>query len=200
MKLSEKELLDLFYKIDNSFVGGEEENIKYQSKYINAFPKNGHVLDLGCGKGAFLNLLRNNRFTCTGIDMDEKNINHCLERGLNVFKEDAFNHLDNYPHSYDGIFMAHMIEHYPALDAVKLLVLCFESLKENGTLVIITPNFSVNQVHESNFWLSSTHIRPYPLQWLNNALTLIGFTVTNMGYDQDSPLLDTAIIASKISN
>lgn len=191
MKMSPEEFNDLFNRIDNSFVLPEQLGYNYQKKYADYFAGKGPILDIGCGHGAFLRALKEKNINAMGIDLDYSNYMTCNKKGYNCIHGDAFEHLDKIGEKFDktghygGISLIHVIEHFDGITAVKLLVLIFEALKNDGVFVLITPDFSDENVHKDIFWLSSTHIRPYPPRWLINAFHKIGFDVISSGKDSD---------------
>lgn len=200
--MSEEQFQQLFNDIDNGFVGDEESAYHYQRNYAKFFKGKTPVLDIGCGQGAFLRALNEQGVESVGLDMNPKNIDYCLNKGHKVIEADAFSYLakvgeENEEGLYGGISMFHMIEHFDGETAVRLMVLIHEALRKGGIITIVTPNFSVDRVYKDNFWLSSTHVRPYPDRWLYNALNYIGFNIIACGSDQDSSLLDTYIVGVK---
>ena len=96
------------------------------------------VLDLGCGDGAFLAQLRDERDAqVIGIEIDPDNINRAIERGLSIIEQDLDRGLANFPdRSFDVVVMAHALQavHFP--DQV-----LGEMLRIGGKGLVTFPNF-----------------------------------------------------------
>ena len=169
------------------FMGDESKRRKIYKKYLRYFSKSFPILDIGCGRGVFLELLRENNFIGRGIDLCGEYVDYCRNRGLDVVKDDILpflrNSKDNY---YGGIFAAHIIEHFFPEDALTLISYCYKALKPKGTLVIITPNTKDLGVITDNFWLDASHKRPYPLKLLEKMLEERDFVIVGKGEDIDT--------------
>lgn len=102
-------------------------------------PKSGKILDLGCGTGDTLVLLKKLGWDTYGIDMDKNAISTGKKRGLNNLKLGTYKGLDEYPDNFfDAIRLYHVIEH---LDDPELcLSLINKKLKKGGELIVGTPN------------------------------------------------------------
>jgi 2-polyprenyl-3-methyl-5-hydroxy-6-metoxy-1,4-benzoquinol methylase len=117
-------------------------------------PDNGKVLDVGCGDGFHLNLLRkygNKTWTLEGIDMDERAIKMAVKSGLNVYKGtlETINLNEN---TYDLAFTIQTIEHVEKPD--EFLKSIFKLLKPGGRLVIVTDNTDCLdfKIFKKHFW------------------------------------------------
>lgn len=110
----------------------------------------GFTLDLGCGIGRNLLHLKGNG---VGIDHNESSIEICKEKGLIAYTNDAFK-LSEYstPKKYDSILLAHVVEHLTELDAYNLIKEHLYLLKENGKIVVITPQ-------EAGYKSDATHVK-----------------------------------------
>lgn len=111
-------------------------------KNVPAMPsycRNGKILDLGCGTGDTLVLLKKLGWDVYGIDIDENAISVGKKRGLDNLKLGTYKDIVTYPDSYfDAVRLYHVIEHLdnPAL----CLSLIKKKLKKGGELIIGTPN------------------------------------------------------------
>lgn len=176
----------IFSNVDNHFVGSMEHVYSYQKKYARFFKgAPGLIVDLGCGQGAFLRALAEEGFNYLGVDSDPQNIALCQLNGLVATLSDGATFLRQHEQSLGGIFMAHVIEHYPGPEALRLLVQCYDALLPKGILIVITPDFKAEPIHAEQFWLSTSHVRPYPVDWLRCAFGEIGFKIVDSGNDSD---------------
>lgn len=167
--------------------GGSEAIVrKYQTKYAKYFPPGSKVLDIGCGRGIFLDILQNSGAHPIGIDILPEAVKLCREKGFNAYCSDAFSYLNNKKEIFDGIFCAHVIEHIEPSKVPELFHLCYNALKPRGKLVIITPNPNDLKVMTEVFWLDLTHVRPYPLALLESLGHQAGFRVISKGEDKDT--------------
>ena len=166
--------------------GGSIANIKkYQRKYVTYFKERGKVLDAGCGRGLFLELLREENISCEGVEANQDMYRIAKDKGFNVFRQDVFEFLKDKKDSYGGIFCSHFVEHYYPQEVIALIKLAHQALVCGGRFVIITPNFSDIYVATKGFWITPTHIRPYPLELLEKLLINYGFKIIAQGEDAD---------------
>ncbi len=97
---------------ENRYRGSEEEVKKQQRDYVQFFEGKGKVLDLGCGRGEFIELLEENGIECEGIDVNDQMISICRDKGFNCNKSDILEKLTSCPdNSLAGIFSSQVIEH-----------------------------------------------------------------------------------------
>jgi 2-polyprenyl-3-methyl-5-hydroxy-6-metoxy-1,4-benzoquinol methylase len=164
----------------------EEVVAQRQRKYLRYFQKGGLILDVGCGRGEFLEILKQNHIKAEGVDSDPAMVELCHKKNLKVFHSPAMDHLSARIESYDGIFASHVLEHMSGESVVEFLKSCHRALKPRGKLIIITPNPENLQVITCTFWLDLTHRRPYPLMLLKALLEESGFKIEDAGEDSDT--------------
>lgn len=166
--------------------GTEELTASVQARfvpYFNNLP--GRVLEVGCGKGVMLSMLKEKGIPAYGIDLSDTTVEYCRSKGLEALRSDALTHLKTLPgESLGGIFCAHVIEHLSPDDGVALLRECFRVLKPGGRLVLITPNARDLRTTE-RFWLDLTHVRLYPEKLLHFLAKKEGFRSVVSFYDRE---------------
>lgn len=156
-------------------------NREVLSHYIPYFAKCQSVLDVGCGQGEFLELLRERGVEALGIDVDVGMVDACLQKGLPVVQVDVFEHLSECREQFDGIFCSNVIEHMPAEEAMRFVHLAFSSLTPGGRLIVATPNPASLVVHLHEFWRDATHVRLYDRSLLEFLLDWAGFLEVRSG-------------------
>lgn len=146
--------------------------------YLPLFAGRRRVLDLGCGRGAFLEVLGAEGIAGLGVDDSAEAIADCRARGLEVVHGDALTFLEGTADRFDGIFLCHLIEHFLPQDAQRMLRRCAEITSPGGVLVVVTPNPLHPAIIGDAFWADPTHIRPYPLSLLEQMVRRVGYGIT----------------------
>lgn len=155
--------------------GPAAEIKRRQSIYLDLFRERSNVVDLGCGRGEFVELLSENGVTVTGVDDSEDMADFCRDRGLPVVQADIFEYLTGLPdEGLDGIFLSQVVEHFPPAQILELVSLCAKKLEPGGVIVAESVNTNC-QAALSNFYLDPTHVRPVPPELLRFMLEQQGF-------------------------
>jgi O-antigen chain-terminating methyltransferase len=141
---------------------GAEEEIKWKQKqYLPYFKEQGKVLDLGCGRGEFLELLKEAGVPASGVELNRDMVAHCLRKGLDVVQGDGLVFLrglaDN---SLGGIFLAQVIEHLDPETLRDLVRLSFAKLAPGGVLLAETINPQCLTTFSGAFYLDLSHRNP----------------------------------------
>ena len=159
---------------EERFRGSEEEIKERQRIYVSYFEGRDDVVDIGCGRGEFLELMRESGIRARGVDLDLDMILLCREKGLDVSADDAFAYLGALPDdSLGGIFAAQVIEHLHPLRIIELVDLCHRKLGPGGVLILETPNPKCLMVFADTFYKDPSHVQPvHPdtMQFLFEAL------------------------------
>jgi len=134
------------------------------------------VLDLGCGRGEWLELMQENGMKPLGVDLDDGMLSECRRLNLPVDTCDAIVFLKRCPvETYSVISAFHLIEHLPVPKMHELIAGALRALKPGGLLILETPNPENIRVATVNFYLDPTHIRPIPPQLLEFLAEYYGF-------------------------
>ena len=119
------------------------------------------VLDLGCGPGIFLELLKDAGIDAVGVDRNEAIVEKAQQKGLHVIHSDLFDYLQGTEEVFDGIFCSHVLEHLPFGEVVRLIERIVVRLVPEGTVVFVLPNPGSIRLHLFGFWRDPEHIRFY---------------------------------------
>jgi 2-polyprenyl-3-methyl-5-hydroxy-6-metoxy-1,4-benzoquinol methylase len=158
--------------------GGSEDLVRQvQKRFVKLFQGSGPVLDIGCGRGVFLELLSAAGIEAVGIDHSQESVAACQQKGFTVHCGEASEYLQRNPGKFGGIFCSHVVEHMDYDNAMALLELCHGALRPDGKLLMITPNPEDLTIIAEIFWLDPTHVRPYPKKLLMSMLVAAGFQV-----------------------
>jgi SAM-dependent methyltransferase len=131
-----------------------------QRPYVEDFRDAAPVLDVGCGRGEFLGLLRDAGVEARGIDADADMAAYARGEGLEVEQADALAHLEALPEgSLGGIFAAQVVEHLPAPMLFRLLELAARVLRPGGLLVAETIN-PLSPLALRSYFADLTHAQP----------------------------------------
>lgn len=143
----------------------------------------GPVLEVGCGRGEFLGLLRDAGVRAQGVDIDPGMVQRARADGFDVVQDDAleFLHADPAPGPYQGVFCAHFIEHLTPEQVVRFMRGARRALVPGGRLVTVTPNPACYAVLSHDFWWDPTHVRFYELALVAFLCRQAGFEVESSG-------------------
>ncbi|QNB01223.1 bifunctional 2-polyprenyl-6-hydroxyphenol methylase/3-demethylubiquinol 3-O-methyltransferase UbiG [Massilia sp. Se16.2.3] len=134
------------------------------------------ALDLGCGRGEWLELLTQAGFAAEGVDLDEGMLAACRERGLRVVNGDALEALRARPDGSLAVVSAfHLVEHIPFEQVQALIAEALRVLQPGGLLIMETPNPENLVVGTSSFYDDPSHLRPLTPKLLGFAVEFGGF-------------------------
>jgi len=126
------------------------------------------AIDLGCGRGEWLELLSDWQVVASGVDLDEKMLIDCRELGFSVVAGDAIEHLQTLSdESLDIVSGFHIAEHLPFEKLQQLVAEALRVLRPAGVLILETPNPENIVVGTDAFYLDPTHNKPIPSQLLS---------------------------------
>lgn len=156
---------------------GPEEHVKQAQRwYVERFRGCRNVVDLGCGRGEFLELMAEAGIPARGVDLSEEFVALARSKGLAAERADLFDFLASLAdHSLDGLFCAHVIEHLSPERLPRLIELAAAKLCRNGLAAFETPNPECLAALAKHFYVDPTHVRPVPASLLVHYLEEAGF-------------------------
>jgi O-antigen chain-terminating methyltransferase len=173
-----------------SFRGPEEDIRDRQRHYVLRFAGSAPVLDLGCGRGEFLEAARDAGLPATGIDQSDECVALCRSKGLHAEKADLFAYLEALADkSLGGIYCAQVVEHIDPHRLPDLIMMMAKKLRTGALAVIETPNPECLAIFATHFFLDPSHTRPVPPR-------LLGFYMEEAGFgrlevEKLSPAVDS---------
>ena len=147
---------------------GKESYVRQSAaRYVEEFRGCDRVVDLGCGRGEFLEVMRDAGIPASGVELSEESVLHCRGKGLEAERADLFAYLENVlPANLDGIFSSQVVEHLSPETLPRLVELAARALRPGGRIVIETPNPACLAIFATHFYLDPTHSGPcLPTFW-----------------------------------
>ena len=170
---------------ENRHRGNEDEVKRQQSQFLPYFLGKGKVLDLGCGRGEFLELCRDNGIDAQGIEMNEQMIAICRDKGLDCQKGDILEMLSLTPdNTLGGIFSSQVIEHLSPAQLKRMIELAYFKLEPDGAIVLETINPASVFALVEIYFLDLSHQKPIHPQTLKFLLESSGFDDVEVSYSQ----------------
>lgn len=157
---------------------GTFEDITQRQAHYKALFMNrpGRILDLGCGRGELLNMIRIEGFECWGAETDPDMAEAARSRGVHVEQLDALTALASVkPASLGGIFAGQVAEHLFPGELARLIRLARRQLAPGGIIILETVNVSSPAAFAKSFTRDLDHKLPLHPQYLKLLLESAGF-------------------------
>lgn len=160
----------------HDFEGGDQATYAIAQYLSGYFGGCSSVVDLACGQGSMMRVLRSQGKSVQGVEADPQLVSALRRDGFKVFEGYVPGDLGSFEFDrFDGVFLGHIVEHLDPANLEALLDWIFENVAGNGIVLVQTPDFSNPQVGSDNFWLDASHIRPYPIALLKSMFSKTGF-------------------------
>ena len=148
-----------------------------QEIYIPYFEnRKGYVLDIGCGRGEFLQLLKEKGITAKGVDIYPEYVADGKVNGLDVQQGNGIEYLERAEQEFGGIFLGQVIEHISFEELMHICKLAYQKLEQGACLIMETPNPASLSTFTSSFYVDPTHNKPIHPLTLEYILCEVGFT------------------------
>ena len=149
------------------------------------------AMDLGCGRGEWLSLLKEEGVEALGIDCNPSLLRECQSQNLLVEEGDALGKLnDQADQSLSFLTAFHLIEHLDFKTQFSFVRNAFRVLRPGGVLLFETPNVQNIDVGSSGFFHDPTHVRPVPWQLGKFMAEHVGFLPVKISFLNPDPSFD----------
>jgi SAM-dependent methyltransferase len=176
---------------EDSFRGSRDDIRDRLAAYVPKFEGLSDVLDIGCGRGEFLDLLRERGIRGKGIDVNHEMVEVSRSRGLDVSKADALAYLSQLDDaSLGGVFAAQVVEHLDPAYLMRLIEACYHKVRPGGLIVLETINPACWLAFFESYIRDLTHVRPLHPETLQYLLRVSGFQ--NVGIEYKSPVAESS--------
>ena len=180
--------MDKFYKSFEDKFRGDKSEIKKRllayEPFLQILKQNNEkpaAVDLGCGRGEWLEILKQNGFAARGCDVSDEMIKECEKNDLEAKKQGAIEFLGQLQDSSLALVGAfQLVEHLEFNELCELIKQAHRVLKDGGILILETPNPENLRVATLNFYLDATHVKPIPPMLLEYLCEFEGFSDTFM--------------------
>jgi len=180
-KLLDQDLMDAYYLAFEDACRGSEAAIyahlrQYQPQWEQALEAGNRALDLGCGRGEWLQLLAEQGFTPHGVDLNIAMIDHCRDAGFEVEHGDVIQALQKQGEDSHALISAfHLAEHLPFDVLYAMIDEAQRVLAPGGVLIVETPNPENLLVGSHTFYHDPTHLNPLTPTAMSFLLRYLGF-------------------------
>ena len=198
--------LDAFKYVgfEDAFRGSPSEIRRRLEEYVPRFRGRSDILDIGCGRGEFLDLLRQEGISARGLDLNPAMVDEARGRGLDAVQADALSYLDGLPDgALGGLFAAQVVEHLPGHYLTRLLETAAHKIRPGGLIVLETINPACWLAFFESFIRDVTHVWPLHPDTLQYFLRVSGFSRVEVEFkspvDASSRLMPLARPAHEIA-
>jgi len=179
---------DTYVGFEDQFRGSPDEIRRRVADYVPIFEGTGDVLDVGCGRGEFLALLRERGIRARGVDVNGAMVDVCRAQGLDAEHADALAYVRQQSDgSIGGLFAAQVIEHLEPRYLTALLAAAFDKLRPGAPIVLETINPACWFAFFESYIRDLTHVRPVHPETLQFLLVATGFQRVEIRYRSPYP-------------
>jgi O-antigen chain-terminating methyltransferase len=178
-------------RFEEAFRGSRDEMLERYRDLAHRLVDGGPVLDVGCGRGEFLELLAELGVEASGVDLDPELVKSAAGRGLAVTEDEALRHLSSLrDQSLGGIVLIQVIEHLSPQEIVDFVALAADKLRSGGRVFVETVNPQSLYVFAHALFLDPTHLRPVHPAYLAFLFREAGFAQVDIEWRSPPPADD----------
>jgi SAM-dependent methyltransferase len=173
---------------EDRFRGSADDITERVSEYLPFLQDASDVLDIGCGRGELLALLRDKGVRAKGIDLNGSMVDVCRQQGLDATEADALSYLRSQPdNSLGGLFAAQVVEHLEPRYLTSLIDIAFDKLRPGAPIILETINPACWFAFFESYIRDITHVRPIHPDTLTYLLVASGFQQVEVRYRAPYP-------------
>ena len=190
---------DVYYYLFENVFYNQEIITKIQANYVEYVPQSDkYFLDIGCGRGEFLNLLPQSGIKAKGIEINILEADLLTEKGFDVVNQDAVSYLEQTEEIFSGISAIQVVEHLEFDYLYKFIHLAYRQIMQGGVIILETLNPLLTK-NLKYFYTDLTHKRPIPPDSLVFLCEFAGFKDVKIRYSlpEDDEYVNYAVIGYK---
>lgn len=173
---------------EDAFRGSQEDIRHRQESYLDLFAGASDVLDVGCGRGEFLDLLREQGVSARGVDLNHEMVEQCRARGFEVAETDAVGYLSALDDGVlGGLIALQVVEHFEPDYLLRFLELAYQKLKPGSRIVLETINPACWFAFFASYIRDITHAQPLHPDTLQFLMLANGFQPVRIQYSAPYP-------------
>jgi SAM-dependent methyltransferase len=183
-----QQLNEFYMALEDRFRGERSEICDRLSVYLPLIDPTSLAIDLGCGRGEWLSLLRDNHIQAIGIDSSERMVKTCENLKFKVLQTDILAYMATLANdSVGSVTGFHIVEHLPFDTVIQVFSETLRVLKPGGVVIFETPNPENVLVGSCNFYIDPTHRNPLPSNMVQFLAMEVGFVNTKIEYLHPNP-------------
>ncbi|MDX9970622.1 MAG: class I SAM-dependent methyltransferase [Candidatus Gracilibacteria bacterium] len=175
MSKRSKEIDFDYSSFEEKFRGSTEKVLEKQRKYLPFFEGRENVLDIGFGRGEFLDFLSQSGVKAIGVDSYFPFVTDAKRRGFSVYNADALDFVQSFDGKFNGVFCSQFAEHTESAYLYSLIKSVFEKLETGAFFVMETINVKSLSVFSNSVYMDPTHFRPIHPETLKFFFESAGF-------------------------
>lgn len=162
---------------EEEFRGSREQLLAGYKDLAVRFHHCAPVLDIGCGRGEFLEILRDEGIPARGVEIDPALVEACQRRGLDVKQNDAIAELSSLGDGeLGGVVLIQVVEHLTPQQVLELVLLAYDKVRPGGRVIVETVNPQSLYVFSHAFYVDPTHTQPVHPAYLDFVFRQAGFS------------------------
>ena len=176
---------------ENQFRGSQETIRARLESYLPYFDGASDVLDVGCGRGEFLDLLQTRGVAGRGLDLNHEMVEVCRARGLDVAESDVVTYLEGLPDgALGGLIAVQVVEHLQPAYLLRFLDVAYHKLRPGSPIVLETLNPACWTAFFDSFIRDLTHVWPLHPETLRYFVLASGFSAARIEFRSPVPPQD----------